>query len=207
MGEDAATPPSALDLHQFIVKEHVGLLKLSDVYDIIDPNSQQIVALAREDVGMFKKILRLFISKKLMSTQVVVTERDENGPVLFRIRRPFALFRAKVTVEDGSGTQLGYFKSKILSIGGGFYVYDMDDNQIAEVKGDWKGWNFKFLAAGGNEIGTVTKKWGGIAKELFTSADTYMVDLDASVAESRSASILLLAAALAIDLVYKEGDN
>ena len=110
----------------------------------------------------------------------------------------------KVLVEDASGEQLGYFKSNMFSLGGGFYVYAMKDPKIAEVKGNWKGRNFKFLAPNGNELGFVDMKWGGMAKELFTSADTYIVSLDEKTAESRIATILLLAAALAIDIVFKE---
>ena len=59
--------------------------------------------------------------------------------------------------------------SKLVSFGGGFVVYDMEDRQVAEIKGDWKGWNFKFIAVDNVEIGTVTKKWAGIGKELFTA--------------------------------------
>ena len=40
---------------------------------------------------------------------------------------------------------------------------------MAEVKGDWKGWNFQLLDNEGRELGVVTKKWGGIGKELFTA--------------------------------------
>ena len=32
--------------------------------------------------------------------------------------------------------------------------------------------------ADGNEMGTITKKWAGIGKELFTSADNYIISLD-----------------------------
>ncbi len=195
---------SLLDMRQFVIKEHVGLLKLSDVYDIIDPETQEVVGLAREVVSGFKKFLRFFINKQFMSTSVDVTEGGEEGPLLLRITRGFSIFRSKVYVEDGDGNQLGYFKSKILSLGGGFWVYDMSDNQVAEVKGDWKGWNFKFLSPSGGEMGVVTKKWAGMAKELFTSADTYMVSLDEKAADSRPATILMLAAALAIDIVFKE---
>lgn len=195
---------SLLDRHQFVVKEHVGFLKLADVYDIIDPETQQVIGLAREVVSGFKKFLRLFINKQLMSTTVDVTEGGEDGPLVLRIHRGFSLFRRKVTVEDGSGKQLGCFRSKILSFGGGFWVHDAAGDRFAEVKGDWKGWNFKFVSPSGEEVGVVTKKWGGIAKELFTSADTYMVSLSEKAAHSRAATILMLAAALAIDIVYKE---
>jgi uncharacterized protein YxjI len=120
------------------------------------------------------------------------------------IHRGVTLLRAKVTVTDASGSQLGYFKSKILSLGGGFYVYNMADQQIAEVKGDWKGWNFKFIGADGREVGTVTKKWAGIGKELFTSADNYIISFSDGIANSPEACALLLAAGIAIDTVFKE---
>jgi hypothetical protein len=57
------------------------------------------------------------------------------------------------------------------------------------------------------KAGRITKKWGGVAKELFTSADTSMVSIGPEVASRREARILLLAAALAIDVVYKEANN
>jgi hypothetical protein len=66
---------------------------------------------------------------------VYVFAGDEESPV-FSIHREFALFRSKVTVRDKTGAPVGYFKSKILSPGGGFFVYDTKDNLIAEVKGD-----------------------------------------------------------------------
>lgn len=72
------------------------------------------------------------------------------------------------------------------------------------MKGNWKGWDFKFLSKGGREIGTVTKKWAGLGKELFTSADNYIISLSDLGGASPAASALLLAAGLAIDVVFKE---
>jgi uncharacterized protein YxjI len=89
-------------------------------------------------------------------------------------------------------------------LGGGFFVYDKLGQQVAQVKGDWKGWNFKFLDASGNELGTITKKWAGIGKELFTSADNYMISLNDQLQQNPSIVALLLAAGLAIDVVFKE---
>jgi hypothetical protein len=82
---------------------------------------------------------------------------DEQGPVLLSMRRGFNLFRARVTVHDQVGKELGHFKSKFFSIGGGFHVFDAFDTPIADIKGDWKGWNFRFVAADGTELGKVTK--------------------------------------------------
>ena len=191
-----------LDLQRFFIKEQVAMLRTVDVYDIFNPDTQEQIGQAREEISTFKQIARWFINKQLMSTTVEVTDTD--GELVFTIHRPFSFWRAHVDVLDHNGRRLGYFKSKLFTIGGGFWVYNDNDKQFAEVKGDWKGWNFKFLTPGGAELGEVTKKWAGLGKELFTSADNYIVSIDDELADQPVAKCLLLAAALAIDIVYKE---
>ncbi len=191
-----------LHLKSFLVKERVAMIKLTDTYDIFDPATGQQVGTAQENISGLTKALRLLIDKKLLPTRVDVTEFGTNR-LVFSIKRGAAFFRAKVSIVGASGEEMGHFKSKVFSLGGGFWVYDNHGQQVAEVKGDWKGWNFKFLDASGGEIGAVTKKWAGIGKELFTSADNYIISLNDQAA-SPATCVLLLAAGLAIDIVFKE---
>jgi uncharacterized protein YxjI len=191
-----------LNLNTYLIKEHVGMLKLTDTYDIFDPASGEQVGVAKEEPSTLVKILRLFMNKQTLPTAVVVREKD--GEPVFSIHRGFTLIRSKVYIRDRDSRVVGYFHSKLLSIGGGFWVYDAEGNHFAEVKGDWKGWNFRFLTSDGHELGTVSKKWAGIAKELFTSADNYIIALSDGIAEKEGGNMLLLAAGLAIDIIYKE---
>lgn len=192
-----------LNLKTYLIREHVGMFKLTDTYDIFDANSNQQVAVAKEEPSPVVKYLRLLVNKTLMPTQVNVYEAS-TGQVAFSIKRGFTFLRARVEVLDGSGNMLGYFKSKLFSLGGGFYVFNPQDQQVAEVKGDWKGWNFKLLGSGGQELGTVAKQWAGLAKEMFTSADNYVIALADDQAANPAGNMLLLAAGLAIDIIYKE---
>jgi uncharacterized protein YxjI len=194
---------AVLHLRTFLVKERVAFVKLTDAYDIFDPENGHQVGVAQEEIPGLVKILKLVVNKKLMPTSVVVYEGMEQREV-FRIRRGVGLLRTKVTVNDASGALLGYFKSKVFTLGGGFLVYDSDDQQFAEVKGDWKGWNFQVVTNDGQKIGTVTKKWAGIGKEFFTSADTYVIALEPEAPDDEPSKTLLLAAGLAIDTVFKE---
>jgi hypothetical protein len=50
-------------------------------------------------------------------------------------------------------------------------------------------------------VGTVNKSWAGFAKELFSSADNYIINIQNP---SPGTGGLLLAAGLAIDAVYNE---
>ena len=191
------------DRNAFLIKERVGFLKLTDAFDIYDPAAGAKIGHAREVISPMLKLFRLLVNKRLLPTRVEVRE-DDQGPVLLSIRRGFNLLRARVTVHDRVGKELGHFKSKLFSIGGGFHVLDAFDKPVADIKGDWKGWNFRFLATDGTELGKVTKKWAGLGKELFTSADNYVIALDEGRRFPPEAVSLLLAAGLAIDIVYKE---
>src|SRR6266536_233517 len=195
---------SLLERTSFFVKERAALLKLTDTYDILDPATGRNIGIAREEPPIWAKWLRLVIEKSMMPTTVNIYEQEGQPPVL-SIHRGFTFIRSKIRVDAG-GKPLGYFQSKLISIGGGFNVFDNQNQQVAEVKGNWKGWDFKFVSKQGREIGSVTKKWAGLGKELFTSADNYIVSLKDLIGASPAAGALLLAAGLAIDVVYKEAE-
>jgi uncharacterized protein YxjI len=193
-----------LDRRTFLVKERVALVKLTDAYDIYDPESGQVLGVAREEPPGWAKYARLIVDKRLLPTVVRVYEGDPDAgaEAFLTIRKGSAFLRPRLEVFDARGVKFGQLDSKLLSIGGAFTVSDASGAPFAEVKGDWKGWNFQFLREG-REVGVVTKKWGGLGKELFTSADTYVISLTDEVG-GREASALLLAAGLAIDVVLKE---
>ncbi|MDP6636299.1 MAG: phospholipid scramblase-related protein [Phycisphaerae bacterium] len=189
----------------YFVREHVGFMKLTDTFDILDPETQVQIGIAKEKPGGFAKILRILVSKRLLPTKVFVYEGSDpqdESKLLFSIQRGVTLFRSKVNVLNPDGALIGWFQSKVWSLGGAFRVFDVSGREVALVKGDWKGWNFRFLDSEQNELGTITKKWAGVGKELFTSADNYIISLSEESAPAQAT--LLLAAGLAIDTVYKE---
>lgn len=189
----------------FLVKERTGLLKLTDTYDIFAPATNQQIGIAKEITPIWVTLLRFVVAKGKLPTRVNIYE-DETQPPVAAIHRGFTFLRSKIRVTGPGGQPLGYFRSKLISIGGGFHVFDSNDQQIAEVKGNWKGWDFRLLSKSGREIGAVTKKWAGLGKELFTSADNYVISLSDVGSAGPETGALLLAAGLAIDIVFKESD-
>jgi uncharacterized protein YxjI len=192
-----------LELDTILVKERVGMLKISDTYDLLDPSTGNPVGLCKEHIAWWVHILRLVVNKRMLPTVVRITDQHEARTFL-EIRRGFSFLSPRVSVVDGQGKVLGHLKSKLFSWGINFRILDVAEQEIASVKGDWKGWNFQLLAASGDILGTITKKWAGLGKELFTSADNYVVDLSGSANKTASRK-MLLAAALAIDTCFKEG--
>ena len=205
VGGNSGIRNNMLSRKTFFIREHVGLMKLSNTYDILDPEGQGQLGIAQERPGGFVLGLRLLVSKQHLPTKVFVYEgnnpKDESR-LIFSIQRGFTLFRSKVRICDAQGHVIGGLQSKLFSPGGAFRVFDSAGQQIAMVQGDWRGWNFRLLDNSENEIGTISKKWAGLGKELFTSADNYVIAL--SQEPKPSEAVLLLAAGLAVDTVYKE---
>ncbi len=186
------------NLTQYLIREQVGLLKIKDTYDILDPRTGQKIAVAKEIKPWWKQLLTMVLGNRIISTRIEITEEGQSKPSAI-LYRGFTFWRSKVLILNSEEQKVGHFLSKWISIGGGFNVFDANENQIAEVKGNWIGWNFKFLDKEGQELGNVSKKWESTLKELFTTADSYMVTIHAP-----KNALLLLMAGLAIDTVYKE---
>lgn len=194
-----------LSHRQFFVKERVAMVKLTDTYDIFEPVSQGQIGVAIEEPPTWAKFARLLVNKRFLPTTVNIYEDEAEGPVFSLVKKP-GFLRVKVMVQDARGTQFGMLQSKVMSLGGGFHVMNPSGAIVAQVKGDWKGWNFRLLNDSGDELGVVTKKWAGIGKEFFSSADNYVISLndDAGTGSNPKLAALLLAAGLAIDIVFKE---
>ena len=192
-----------LERDTYVVRERTHFLRSKHTFDILDAETGEELGVADERIHPLVSALRWFVSKQLMPTAVEVREKPDDS-LVFTVRRGAYLFRSKVEVLDSQAAPVGHFRSKVLTVGGGFHIYDKDGRHFAEVKGNLLGFNYRFLTPDrAVELGTVAKKWGGLAKELFTSADTYVVHVNPELAGQPLAKMLVLAAALAIDMIYK----
>ncbi len=191
-----------LDRNLFLVKEHVGWFKAANNFDVFDPGTGQKILECREDkLGTFTKLLRFTEWKRLTPFHVEI--RTPDGNVLVQVKRGISLFLSKVSVEDGDGTPLGSFQQRFFSLGGAFNVLDSHEKPVCALKGKWTGWDFRFMA-GENELAHVSKKWAGLGKEMFTSADNYMLEISDDVPAGHPVRRLILAAVMCIDMVLKE---
>ena len=191
-----------LNRNVFLVKEHLGLLKAANNYDIYDPETGEVILECREErLGWMTKVLRFTRYKRMTPFDIRI--RTPEGKQVVRVTKGVSWFLAKVRVLDEEDRFIGGFKQKFFSIGGAFTVLDEREEPLCRLKGKWTGWNFRFLA-GEKTLAQVTKKWAGIGKELFTSADNYILEISDSVPPDNAARQLILGAVMCIDMVLKE---
>ncbi|MCE3229217.1 MAG: RNAase [Bacteroidetes bacterium] len=186
----------------FFIKEHVGVFKAANNYDVLDPNTQQVLMNCREpNLGFFTKALRFTDYKRMTPFEVVIT--TPGGEKIVTVKRGVSIFLSTVSVMDENNVLIGKFKQKFFSIGGKFDVLDANENTVCTLKGKWTSWDFRFMQ-GETELAHVSKKWAGLGKELFTTADNYMLEIKDTVKKEDNVRLLILAAVMCIDMVLKE---
>jgi uncharacterized protein YxjI len=191
-----------LNRNLFFVKEHVGFFKAASNYDILDPQTNQVIMECREErLGVFTKLLRFTDYKR--NTPFDIQIRTPDGAPVLSVKRGVTIFLSRVDVLNEVGQRVGGFQQKLFSIGGAFTVLGSNDQPVCELKGKWTGWEFSFKS-GEVELAKVTKKWAGIGKELFTSADNYILQISDHVPFDNPVRMLILGAVMSIDLVLKE---
>ncbi len=193
---------SILNQNLFFVKEHVGMFKAANNYDILNPSNQEIIMTCREEkLGFLTKLLRFSDFKRMTPFNVEI--KTPSGENVLTVKRGVSLILSSVDVLDENDRLIGKFKQKLFSIGGKFNVLDQNENTLCKLKGKWTSWDFKFVDEQ-NEYGHVSKKWAGLGKEMFTTADNYMLNINETVPKDDPLRILILAAVVCIDMVLKE---
>ncbi|MEQ9374555.1 MAG: phospholipid scramblase-related protein [Imperialibacter sp.] len=193
---------AALNRNLFFVKEHTGVFKAANNYDIHDPNSQEVILHCREEnLGFFSKMLRFTDYKRMTPFHIEI--RTPMGEKLLTVKRGVSIILSNVEVLDANDQLVGKFKQKFFSIGGKFDVLDANETFMCTLQGRWTSWDFKFVKDN-VEFAHVSKQWAGLGREMFTSADNYMLQINDKVPVAHPLRILILGAVMCIDMVLKE---
>lgn len=191
-----------LNRNLFFVKEHVGMFKAANNYDIHDPETQEVILHCREEkLGLLTKMLRFTDYKRMTPFHVEI--QTPEGQKILTVKRGVSLFVSEVEVLDENDKLIGMFKQKFFSLGGRFNVQDPQGKVLCKLQGKWTSWDFKFQRDD-IEFAHVSKKWAGLGKEMFTTADNYMLEIHDAVPQDNPLRYLILGAVMCIDMVLKE---
>jgi uncharacterized protein YxjI len=190
-----------LDKNKFVVKSASTLFSSKEGYEIVDPESNQVLGTAEVKSSFWGKIFGSILGDENMSKTIEVCQTGSEAPV-FSVRRS-GFFIKKIQALDEAGQVVGSYKAKAFSLSGGYHIYDKDGNHVAEIKGNLFKADYKFLTPSGEEMGSVSQSWGGLAKALLTGAGTYGVEIAPAYDHLPTAKMLILGAAIAIDSLFK----
>jgi uncharacterized protein YxjI len=192
--------PEFFESNEYFIDEKVELFKFHNEYKVYDQTAIPVGRIVQRVPG-WHKLLRLFLNKRMFPFTLEII--DNNDAVLVTIQRGWTFWMSKITILDASGNISGYIRQKFKLLKPRFIILNADEEQIAEINGDWKAWNFGITGTNGRAIGFINKKWAGMAKELFTTADKYHVSIIPEYAEDHN-KVNIVATAITIDMVLKE---
>jgi len=190
-----------LQNNAFFVREQVAVLRFADAYDLLHPVSGQSLGLAQEKPKL--KWLRLLVKKQMLPTEIVVTEADQQT-VALRLEKGWSFITSKLSIFDAQGRKLGSLRNKLFSLSGKILLEDADERPLGEFSGGIFSWTRQLKDPAGVVIGTMDKKWAGLGKELFTSADNYHLEVAPEFAGQPAKVALFLAACLSYDVIFAE---
>jgi uncharacterized protein YxjI len=194
-----AAPSRLLAHSKFVVDQKTKLIELRNEYAIYDEHGNRIGSVMQVGQSVLVRLLRLLIrADSLLGVKLEIREAD--GTVALLLHKPG--LRITCTVSRPNGTVIGRIAARIRLGKARMAITDPAGGVIGEVQAEnLRAWNFNVQDATGRLIARVDKKWAG-ARELFTTADKYRVELDPSLGDPLWS--LVVASCLAIDTLLKQ---
>lgn len=197
------TGVSLYDQPVLVVNQKTKLIELTNEYEVYDLNGQQIGAVVQVGQSTLKKAVR-FVSNLDQFFTHRLEVRDATGVPLV-LTRPAKLVKSRVQVARGDGMPIGeivqanvFGKIRFDLVAGGQVVGAIQ----AE---NWRAWDFAIVDASGTEVARITKRWEGLARTLFTTADKYVVHVHFKLPEPLAS--MVIASALTVDTALKQDDR
>jgi len=105
---------------------------------------------------------------------------DPDGNRVGRGEKPFRWFFHRMEAFDGD-QKIGAIQRKWSLLHRKFVIENAAGQEVLEIYSPlFRIWTFKLLFQG-NEVGRISKKWGGMLKEMFSDADIFGVECDENV--------------------------
>ena len=172
-------------------------------FELRDEEGEKIGLAAEKGGGFGAMMGRQFFGHCRKATVHIY---DNSGRQLGRGEKPFRWFFQRMEVFDGD-QRLGAVERKFSWLKRHLVVENAAGEPVMEIVGPilllGRG-TFKLMFQG-QEVGRISKKWGGVLREAFTDADIFGVECEPTVpAELRK---ILLVATFLIDFTYFENNN
>jgi uncharacterized protein YxjI len=195
-------PSPLLQMERIFVRQKAHLFEFNTEYALLDEEGRQVGVVRQEGQSTAKKVVRALGKLDAFMTHTF-SVYDWMGNRVLGLTRPRTMWKSKILVVDGQNAPVGSIVQKKLI---GKIRFDLEGPQgeaLGSIQGqNWRAWDFVINDAQEQHVGRVTKKWAGIGRELFTTADNYLVEISPTV--QGPLRYLALAAGSGVDTALKQ---
>ncbi len=187
-----------------VVNQKAKLFETKSEYGVYNQQGQKVGSV--REVGISLTRLAMGGNDGTRRLQIV----DTNGRVLMTLTRPAKILKSKIIVMRADGTQVGQIVQENVGVLAGLssrfsirFRLESGGQRLGSINAEsWRAWDFNIQDRAGTEIARITKTWAGLAKEWFTKADNYVLEVHRPLEEPLRS--LVVAAALAVDTALKQ---
>ena len=191
-----------LSYNRIFVNQKGKLIEVTNEYHIRDENGNDIGMIRQEGQNALKKVLRLFSKLDQYFTHHYAVY-DESGAPVMRMTRPRKFMKSRVLVAHGHGRPAGEIVQENVFGKIRFGIQDPAGAPLGQIRAEnWRAWNFAIVDTNEQERARITKKWAGLVKAAFTTADNYMLDVDPTL--KGDLQFMTFASAAAFDTALKQ---
>jgi uncharacterized protein YxjI len=196
---------SILSQNVLVISQKAKVIETMNEYKIFDGSGTEIGAIRELEQSKTKRAVRLFSDvDQFLTHKLGVFEAD--GQSVCTLVRPAKLMKSKIKITDAAGSERGAILQGNVVGKKHFKLVDGSGDEIGTIDGEnWRSWDFAIHDANGAEVGRVTKKWNGILKEGYTTADTYVLQIEGEVSDDLR--LLMVASAAGLDVALKQDDT
>lgn len=212
-----------------VVNQKAKLFEVKAEYAVFDQHGRQIGAVRQIGENFMKKAMAPTPEANRTRRLEIV---DLNGGVILKLVRPAKVVKSTVTVSAGDGSKIGEIvqentravsglvrgavgladrlspvnlERRIGHLANVRFSLEARGSKLGSIQiEDREQWDFRIQDMAGEELARITRTWAGFAREMFTKADNYVVQIHRPLEQPLNS--LVIAAALAVDTVFRQDD-
>lgn len=194
-----------LSRNVLVISQKPKFIEMTNEYEITDEDGSPLGVIRQEGQSKARKLLRLVTSVDQFLTHKLAVY-DAGGQKVLELVRPAKVFRSTVEVVDGRGSPVGKIVQENVVGKKRFRLEGSGGQTLGSIDAEnWRSWDFAIHDTAGTEVGRITKRWAGILREGFTTADRYLLNVSSDV--SGDLRRLMVASAAGIDTALKQDDT
>jgi uncharacterized protein YxjI len=184
-----------------VVNQKAKIIELVNEYAVFDQNGNQIGNVCEIGQTALKKAAR-FVSRLDQFMTHTYEIRDASGQPVLVLTRPRKIMKSSFVVSRPDGSEVGSVKQNNV-FGKIRFALEAGGQTVGSLNAEnWRAWNFNVQDAAGTEVARITKTWEGLAKTIFTTADNYVLEINAPLEDPLLS--LVVATALCVDTALKQ---
>jgi uncharacterized protein YxjI len=171
-----------LNRNVLVISQKPKFVEMTNEYEITDESGGVLGVIRQEGQSKARKLLRLVTSVDQFLTHKLAVY-DTQGVKVLELVRPAKVFKSTLEVVDGKGARVGKIVQENVVGKKRFRLEGPTEELLGSIDAEnWRSWDFAIHDQAGTEVGRITKKWAGILREGFTTADRYLLSVSAEVA-------------------------